>query len=336
MRESIIAVSTGEPAGIGPDICLMAAMDASTDPLVFLGDAEMLRARADMLNYPVDIRVLNAPQAATRHQAGEMQVLHIASHAPVVPGRLDQRNAQYVLKMLREGGSGCLQGRYGALVTAPVHKSIIAASGVAFTGHTEFLAELCGTPLPVMLLSRGSLRVALVTTHLPLREVPDAITAARLRAIVAVLHGDLQRLFHLPAPRILVLGLNPHAGEDGALGSEERDIIAPTLAELRAAGMDVVGPRSADTAFTAESLAGFDAVLAMYHDQGLTPLKAQGFGEIVNVTLGLPIIRTSVDHGTALTLAGTGKAKHQSLKAALSLAATLVEVPEEDGPERAQ
>jgi 4-hydroxythreonine-4-phosphate dehydrogenase len=314
----------------------MAAMGASTDPLVFLGDAEMLRARADMLNYRIDIRVLDAPEAATRHAAGKMQVLHIGCRAPVVPGRLDQRNAQYVLEILREGGTGCLQGRYGALVTAPVHKSIIAASGVAFTGHTEVLAELCGSPLPVMLLTRGSLRVALVTTHLPLREVPDAITAARLRAIVAVLHADLQRLFHLPAPRILVLGLNPHAGEDGALGSEERDIIAPTLEELRAAGIDVVGPRSADTAFTAESLAGFDAVLAMYHDQGLTPLKAQGFGEIVNVTLGLPIIRTSVDHGTALTLAGTGKAKQQSLNAALSLAATLVEAPGKGGAEKAQ
>jgi len=316
----LIAISSGEPAGIGPDICIALASKPRKERFVVLGDADMLAARARQLRSKVSIRTLQAPEEALPHMQGELQVIEHHVNVPVRAGRLDHENSSYVLDLIGDGGHGCLDGRYAALVTAPVQKSIIADAGANFTGHTEFLAQLCGVAQPVMLLTRDALRVALVTTHLPLREVPAAISAARISDVANVLHRELQRHFGIDKPRILVLGLNPHAGEGGHLGTEERDIIEPCLADLRNNGIDVTGPHPADTAFTEHALAGFDAVLAMYHDQGLTPIKAGGFGRIVNVTLGLPIIRTSVDHGTALALAGTGSADPTSLECALELA----------------
>jgi 4-hydroxythreonine-4-phosphate dehydrogenase len=320
---SVIAISTGEPAGIGPDICLAIAAAERDSRFIALGDARLLRERAAQLGSSVEIRTLTDASEAAPHEGGVLQVIDHRLRRPVQAGLLDPSNAPYVIDVLTDGGTGCLAGRYGALVTAPVQKSVIADAGIAFTGHTEFLAHLCNVDQPVMLLTRDELRVALVTTHLPLRAVPNAITAQKIRDVAQVLHRDLIRLFGIERPRILVLGLNPHAGEGGHLGTEERDVIEPCLIELRAAGIDVAGPRPADTAFTEESLAGFDAVLAMYHDQGLAPLKSAGFGRIVNVTLGLPIVRTSVDHGTALELAGSGRASAESLDCALTLAETL-------------
>lgn len=319
-----IAVSSGEPAGIGPDICLALATTAHTERIVVLGDSKLLRERADKLGADVHIRTLAEAAQAQPFEQRLLQVIEHSTRVPVRAGEPDSDNAAYVLDMLRDGATGCLDGRYAALVTAPVHKSVITAGGFQFSGHTELLAEICGVEQPVMLLTRDQLRVALVTTHLPLRDVPAAISLGRIRAVMNVLHSGLIEQFGISRPRILVLGLNPHAGEDGTLGTEEAEIIEPALAQLRGEGIDVSGPRSADTAFTAESLDGFDAVLAMYHDQGLTPLKASGFGRIVNVTLGLPIVRTSVDHGTALSLAGTGNADAQSLQCAVSLAAKLI------------
>jgi 4-hydroxythreonine-4-phosphate dehydrogenase len=244
--------------------------------------------------------------------------------APVRAGQLDTANAAYVLDMLRQATELCIHGTASALVTAPVQKSVISQSGVAFSGHTEFLAELTGAPQPVMLLAGKRLRVALATTHLPLRAVADALDTATLTNVIRITHDDLHRRFRIQKPRVLVLGLNPHAGESGTLGTEELTIIEPAVRALAAEGLSVIGPVSADTAFTPESLARCDVVVAMYHDQGLPVLKALSFGEIVNVTLGLPIVRTSVDHGTALSLAGTGHARPDSLFAAVELALELV------------
>jgi 4-hydroxythreonine-4-phosphate dehydrogenase len=250
-------------------------------------------------------------------------VLHLPVAAPVVPGQLDSRNAAYVIGMLDRACDGCISGEFAAMVTAPVQKSTLMDAGFAFSGHTEYLADRTGAALPVMMLLSGSLRVALVTTHLPLREVPRAITRERLSATLRIVHADLQRHFALQRPRIVVLGLNPHAGESGHLGHEEIDIIEPVLQQLRVAGMDVRGPIPADTAFAPQFLADADVVVAMYHDQGLPVIKHVGFGNAVNVTLGLPIVRTSVDHGTALSLARTGKADVGSLRAAVALAISL-------------
>ena len=250
-------------------------------------------------------------------------MLPIELAAPTTPGTLDTRNAGYVLTMLRRATELCVAGAAQALVTAPVQKSVISQSGVPFSGHTELLAELTGTPQPVMLLAGKKLRVALATTHLPLRDVAAALDRDKLTNLIRITSRDLTRRFRIPKPRLLVLGLNPHAGESGTLGTEEQDIIEPAIRALVAEGLDVRGPVSADTAFTPESLQGCDAVVAMYHDQGLPVLKALSFGEIVNVTLGLPIVRTSVDHGTALSLAGTGRARPDSLFAAVELALQL-------------
>ena len=252
-----------------------------------------------------------------------VEVLHVPLAAPCVAGRLDPRNARYVLALLDRAVAGCLAGEFHAMVTAPVHKGVINDGGVAFTGHTEYLAKRCGAPAPVMLLVGGGLRVALATTHLPLSEVPRAITGPSLESVLRVLDRDLRELFGLRRPRILVCGLNPHAGEGGHLGREEADVIAPALERLRGTGMRLDGPIAADTAFLAGRLSGFDAVLAMFHDQGLPVLKRAAFGRAVNVTLGLPIVRTSVDHGTALDVAGTARADPGSLIAALRLAAVL-------------
>jgi 4-hydroxythreonine-4-phosphate dehydrogenase len=248
----------------------------------------------------------------------------VALKAPVTAGRLDPANSSYVLATLERAVSGCLNGEFDALVTGPVHKGAINDAGIAFTGHTEFLAKRANAPQVVMLLVAGDLRVALATTHLPLAEVPRALTRAHLRAVLTTLHSELQTKLHILKPRILVCGLNPHAGEGGYLGREEREVIEPVLTELRAAGMNLRGPVPADTAFIPSQLADADVVLAMYHDQGLPVLKHHGFGEAVNVTLGLPFIRTSVDHGTALERAGSGPIDHGSLRAAVEMAFTMV------------
>jgi len=258
--------------------------------------------------------------AAVPRAAGHLAVLHLPLAAPCVAGQLDARNAHQVLRLIERAVDGCLSGEFAAMVTAPVQKSVINEAGVAFSGHTEYIAERCGAPLPVMMLTAGSLRVALATTHLPLRAVPDAITLAGLLTVLRILARDLQQYFGIARPRIAVCGLNPHAGEGGHLGREEQLVIEPALRALRAEGLDVHGPLPADTLFVPRNVAGFDAVLAMYHDQGLPVLKHAGFGAAVNVTLGLPIVRTSVDHGTALDLAGTGRAESGSLQAALALA----------------
>lgn len=287
-----------------------------------LGDPDVLAARARALGLDITLRVIEAATLEP-HRPGTLQVLPVAARAPVVPGRLDPANARYVLEILERGVDLCTSGACAALVTAPVQKSVINAAGVPFSGHTEFLAERTGAALPVMMLAGPKLRVALATTHLPLRAVPDALQASNLEAVIRITHDGLARHFRIDSPRVLVLGLNPHAGESGVLGTEERDVIEPVVARLRAAGLRIAGPVPGDTAFTPDSLAGCDVIVAMYHDQGLAPLKALSFGNIVNVTLGLPIIRTSVDHGTALPLAGTGRARHESLRAALALALAL-------------
>jgi 4-hydroxythreonine-4-phosphate dehydrogenase len=252
-----------------------------------------------------------------------LQLVPVPLAENATAGRLNPANARAVIAMLELAADACLRGEAAALVTAPVHKSVINQAGIPFSGHTEFLARRTGTDSVVMLLASPTLRVALATTHLPLAAVPAAITHAGLVSTIGIVDRDLRRRFGIARPRILVLGLNPHAGEDGVLGTEESDIIRPAVEEQRARGLDVNGPVAADSAFTPDALAGVDVVLAMYHDQGLTPLKARHFGEIVNVTLGLPILRTSVDHGTALSLAGTGRAAHSSLAAALALAIEL-------------
>jgi 4-hydroxythreonine-4-phosphate dehydrogenase len=320
----VIVVTSGEPAGIGPDISLALATQPFAARLAVLGDPELLATRARTLGLELELRPCRNGEDVAPHVPGSLQVLPVALRAPVTAGTLDTANAAYVLEMLRRGAELCMAGTAAALVTAPVQKSVISNSGVAFSGHTEFLAELTGVAQPVMLLAGKTLRVALATTHLPLRAVADTLDAAKLENVIRITHDDLKRRFRIERPRVLVLGLNPHAGESGTLGTEEIAIIAPAVRRLAARGLLVEGPVSADTAFTPESLARCDVVVAMYHDQGLPVLKALSFGEIVNVTLGLPIVRTSVDHGTALPLAGTGHARPGSLFAAVELALTLV------------
>jgi 4-hydroxythreonine-4-phosphate dehydrogenase len=306
-RAPVIAVTSGEPAGIGPDICLELADRQHTARLVVLGDREMLSARAERLG----------------RSLGNLDILHVPLRRPSQPGRLDAGNAAYVLDILDRAIAGCRAGEFAAMVTAPVHKGVINEAGMPFTGHTEYLAEKTGTARVVMMLAGAGLRVALATTHLALKDVPAAITPAELEATIRILHADLVAKFGIARPRILVAGLNPHAGEGGHMGREEIEVIAPVLERLRDEGMDLAGPLPADTLFTRGVLAGSDAQLAMYHDQGLAVLKYAAFEDGINITLGLPIIRTSVDHGTALDLAGTGKADPRSLFAAVDLAVEL-------------
>jgi 4-hydroxythreonine-4-phosphate dehydrogenase len=315
-----IVLTSGETAGIGPDLCIQIAQQDWAADLTVIADPRVLEARAARLNLPLEIVSYAQHRPAERHRAGRLQVLAQSFPHPQCCGRLDTANAESVLAMLRRATEGCLSGEFAAMVTAPVHKGIINDAGIGFSGHTELLADITGASQPVMLLATENLRVALATTHLPLATVPAAITEARLTAVVGVLARDLTRLFGIENPRILILGLNPHAGEGGHLGREEVEIIAPTIAALQAQGLDLVGPLPADTAFNRNQLAGTDAALAMYHDQGLPVLKYAGFGRAVNITLGLPIVRTSVDHGTALALAGTGQADSGSLAMALSTA----------------
>ncbi len=311
-----IALTVGEPAGVGPELCLAMAARPWDARLVAVGSLAHLQDTATRLELRVAARAVDAPRT---HCAGELQVIDVPLPAVVHPGRPDPRNAGAVLETLRRAASGCLGGEFAAMVTAPVHKAVINEAGFPFSGHTEWLAGLSGGH-PVMMLVAGELRVALATTHLPLSRVAASITTERLETVLKVLHHDLIGRFGIAAPRILVAGLNPHAGEGGHLGDEEIRVITPTLERLRSAGMALEGPLPADTLFTPERLARADAVLAMYHDQGLPVLKYAGFGRAVNVTLGLPLVRTSVDHGTALDIAGTGRADPGSLAAALEMA----------------
>ena len=318
-----LVVTTGEPAGIGPDIALAAALRDWPCELVFAGDPTLLAARAASLSLKITIAEWQGDTPPLAHRAGTMPVLSMALARPAQPGRPDPANARYVLDLLDAAMDGCIAGHFAAMVTAPVQKSSINEAGIAFTGHTEYLAARSGAAWPVMLLVAGSLRIALATTHLPLVEVARHITRESLERTLDVLEAGLRTRFRLPAPRILVCGLNPHAGEAGYLGREEIDVIGPVVAVARTRGLAVTGPVPADTAFTSASLAACDAVLAMYHDQGLPILKHVGFGRAVNVTLGLPFRRTSVDHGTALDLAGTGRAEPGSLFEAIDLAMRL-------------
>ena len=318
--QPLIAVCSGEPAGVGPELCLQLAERQSTWPatrLVVLADKELLQQRATTLGVQAKLRDWQPERSP---QAGTLEVIHAPLAVPSLPGRLDATNSRYVLGLLDRALGGCQRGEFAAMVTAPVHKGIINDAGIPFTGHIEYLAEKTGTPQVVMMLAGGGLRVALATTHLALKDVPAAITPASLEQTLRILHHDMGRKYGIENPRILVAGLNPHAGEGGYLGHEEIDVIIPVLDRLRAEGMQLIGPLPADTMFTPPLLARGDCVLAMYHDQGLTALKYASFGQGINVTLGLPIIRTSVDHGTALELAGTGKADPGSLFVAVEQA----------------
>jgi len=317
----VLALTAGEPAGIGPDLCIALSQQALPCRISVLGDADVLRARAAQLGIAVDFV---SGDSVPAHRPGALHVRHFPVAAAVSAGVLDPRNSAHVLALLDAALAGCLNGSYHAMVTAPVHKAVINDAGFAFTGHTEYLADHSGTNRVVMMLAGGGLRVALATTHLPLREVADAITPALLDEVIRILHVDLQRKFGIAQPRILVAGLNPHAGEAGHLGREEIDIIEPALERLRGEGMNLVGPLPADTLFSRIRVEPCDAVLAMYHDQGLPVLKYASFGAGVNITLGLPFIRTSVDHGTALDLAGTGRAEVGSLLAAIEVALEMV------------
>lgn len=315
-----LVVTTGEPAGIGPDICLQLGQREQSAPFCLIGDPQLLQDRA--ANLPVALIHRSDIAEVTPHAPGTLQVLSESLRAASVPGELDANNSSYVIALIERAAKLCASGAASAMVTAPVQKSVIQEAGFEFSGHTEFLATLVGGT-PMMLLSGQRLRVALVTTHVPLLRVPQAISQSSVASAIRRLEAGLRQTFRLPKPRILVLGLNPHAGESGYLGHEETSAIEPAIALVRREGLDVEGPVAADTAFNPDRTAGFDAVLAMYHDQGLTPIKALEFGNVVNVTLGLPIIRTSVDHGTALSLAGTREANPQSLFAAFDLAASL-------------
>ncbi|MCH7395059.1 4-hydroxythreonine-4-phosphate dehydrogenase PdxA [Acinetobacter dispersus] len=314
-------VTSGEPAGIGPDICLSLAERIDERPIVILADLQMLQQRANLLG--VDVELIAYQGQTESSVQGQLLVEHVPLAKPVVLGQLDSANAAYVLEQLRRSADYAMSGQSVGVATAPVQKSIINEAGIAFSGHTEYYQEFAGIDRVVMMLATRTLRVALATTHLPLRDVPDAITKERLQQVIDILIHDLKTKFKIAAPRILVCGLNPHAGEEGYLGREEIEVINPVLETYRAQGIEMSLSLPADTLFTPENLSNADAVLAMYHDQGLPVLKSQGFGEAVNITLGLPFIRTSVDHGTALSLAGTGQAKASSLHVAVDLALDL-------------
>ena len=318
-----LIVTGGDPAGIGPDLCLTCAREDWPAAIAVAADPDVLTARAKMLGLDVDLKLIEPGQPLSLHKAGQLQVMPVPVVEPVVAGKPSSTNAKSVLKSLQLAISACLHDEADAMVTAPVSKAVITESGVAFSGHTEFLSMACGNIMPVMLLCSGSFRVALATTHLPLSQVAAAITATRLESVLVVLNHDLRDRFKIERPRILVCGLNPHAGESGHLGREEIDIIEPLLDRLRAEGLDLTGPLPADTLFLPHRLEQCDAVLAMYHDQGLPVLKYAGFGNAVNVTLGLPFVRTSVDHGTAFDIAGTGQADAGSLRAAITMAIEL-------------
>ncbi|MGB0782941.1 MAG: 4-hydroxythreonine-4-phosphate dehydrogenase PdxA [Marinomonas sp.] len=313
-----IAITSGEPAGIGPDI-ILSALSEQTFParLVVLADIELLEDRARELGLSVTISKLEQPSDVPPHSQGQINVLPIPKAKKTTSGILEVANSPYVLETLKRAGEGCLRHEFDAIVTPPVHKGILCETGVHFSGHTEYFQAQCKSPHVVMMLATEAMKVALVTTHLPLKDISSAITEHSISLVVKALNKDLQEKFGIAQPKILVCGLNPHAGEDGHLGREEIDVIIPTLNKLRQEGLNLIGPLPADTLFTPKYLNDADCALAMYHDQGLPVLKYSGFGNAVNITLGLPIIRTSVDHGTAIDLAGTGKANNGSLKVAI-------------------
>ncbi len=321
-----LLITPGEPAGIGPDITLALACETPPAPWVAVADPELLARRAQRLG--LEVRLLPwRPGTAVTSGDGRLAYLRESLARPERPGRPDPANAPYVLRCLDRAVDLCRTGQAAGLVTGPVHKGVVNDAGIPFSGHTEYLAQRCGAAEVVMMLATDGLRVALATTHLPLAQVPAAITRERLQRQLTILHHDLIRRFHIPRPRILVCGLNPHAGEDGHLGHEERTHIEPALRQLRRQGLQLEGPLPADTLFTPQHLDGADAVFAMYHDQGLPVLKYKGFGRAINVTLGLPIVRTSVDHGTACALAGSGRADPNSLRLALATAAHMAAAP---------
>ncbi|WP_320153500.1 4-hydroxythreonine-4-phosphate dehydrogenase PdxA [uncultured Tolumonas sp.] len=319
-----IVITPGEPAGIGPDLVLSLTEQAWPVELVIVADPALLQQRAEALGKQINIQPYDAHRPAQAQPQGVLTVCPVSLSVPVTAGQLDKRNGDYVLATLQRAADGCLKGEFAALVTGPVHKGVINEAGVPFSGHTEFFAEQAGVEQVVMMLATEGLRVALATTHLPLRDVADAITTASLTRTIEILQHDLQTQFGITTPHILVCGLNPHAGEGGHMGREEIDVIEPVLAALRSQGYSLEGPLPADTLFQDKYLQRADAVLAMYHDQGLPVLKYKGFGRAVNITLGLPFIRTSVDHGTALELAGSGKSHNGSLLTALHQAILMV------------
>jgi len=317
-----IAITPGEPAGIGPDLCIQLIQQHLPCELVIIASPELLEQRALELGLPIEIQLFDSDQSPGLQAAGHVKVLPVELAEPAHCGKLNPANSHYVLKTITKAAEGCMEGLFSAMVTAPAHKGIINDAGLAFSGHTEFIAGLTGGH-PVMMLATEGLRVALVTNHLPLVEVSPAITQTRLASVIHIVEEDLRRHFQCEKPKIVVCGLNPHAGEGGHLGREEMEVIIPVLESCRSQGMDIVGPLPADTVFTPKHLNTADAVLAMYHDQGLPVIKYKGFGQAVNITLGLPIIRTSVDHGTAINLAGTGQADIGSLTVALQTALTM-------------
>lgn len=315
-----LALTAGEPAGIGPELCIQLAQTAQSAEIVVVCDPSLLKERAEKIGLPVTLKAVDFTKPPQPTASGELRYLACDLEAPVVVGNLNPLNAAYVCETLTQAYRGCLAGKFDAVVTAPVHKGVINDAGVAFTGHTEFFAAGAGVSQVMMMLATPDLRVALATTHLPLKDVSAAIQPESLQRSLTILHQSLQQQFGIATPRIAVCGLNPHAGEGGHMGREEIDIITPVIKLAQQKGWGVSGPWPADTVFVAANLTNYDAVLAMYHDQGLPVLKHQGFGRAVNITLGLPFIRTSVDHGTALDLAGTGQADVGSLQAAVNQA----------------
>ncbi|TFB22600.1 4-hydroxythreonine-4-phosphate dehydrogenase PdxA [Lelliottia nimipressuralis] len=324
MKQHRVVITPGEPAGIGPDLVVQLAQRSWPVELVVCADATLLQNRATLLGLPLTLIPYVEGQQPAPQQAGTLTLLSVPLRTPVIPGQLSTENGHYVVDTLARACDGCLNGEFAALITGPVHKGVINEAGIPFTGHTEFFEERSRSPKVVMMLATEEMRVALVTTHLPIKAIPDAITPELLREIIGILHHDLQTKFGIKQPHVLVCGLNPHAGEGGHMGTEEIDTIIPVLEEMRAKGMHLSGPLPADTLFQPKYLDNADAVLAMYHDQGLPVLKYQGFGRGVNITLGLPFIRTSVDHGTALDLAGQGKADVGSFITALNLAIKMI------------
>jgi 4-hydroxythreonine-4-phosphate dehydrogenase len=319
-----VVITPGEPAGIGPDLVVQLAQREWPMELVICADSDLLTDRAATLGLPLTLLPYQPDQPPVPQRAGTLTLLPVALHAPAEPGRLNVLNGHYVVETLARACDGAVNGEFAALITGPVHKGIINDAGIAFTGHTEFFEERTRASKVVMMLATEELRVALATTHLPLKAISDAITPDLLREVITILHDDLQNKFGIKNPHVLVCGLNPHAGEGGHMGTEEIDTIIPVLEEMRGKGMNLSGPLPADTLFQPKYLDHADAVLAMYHDQGLPVLKYQGFGRGVNITLGLPFIRTSVDHGTALDLAGTGTAEVGSFITALNLAIKMI------------
>ncbi|MEX9800863.1 4-hydroxythreonine-4-phosphate dehydrogenase PdxA [Proteus terrae] len=320
-----LVITPGEPAGVGPDLIISLAQMSWDLPWVVCADPQLLKTRAELLNLPLSLVEYDPATPPQAHTPSQICVLPISLHTDVIPSTLDTRNGLYVVETLARACDGCLNGEFSALVTGPVHKGIINDAGVHFTGHTEFFADRSHCERVVMILATDTLRVALATTHLPLRDVADAITGELLHEIITILNHDLKTKFGIAEPQIYVCGLNPHAGESGHMGREEIDIIEPALTQLRQQGVHLHGPYPADTLFQPKYLTHADAVLAMYHDQGLPVLKYEGFGRAVNITLGLPFIRTSVDHGTALELAGTKSADAGSFCTALNLAINMIQ-----------